>query len=109
MTPGGDHVGFKTGLPVPLTVTHRAHLHISGTVQGVGFRASTRREATDRGVRGWVQNLPDGRVEAVFEGEESDVEGMVDWCRTGPSTASVEDVSVEYEDPTGVQGFEIKR
>lgn len=90
-------------------MTERAHLHVSGRVQGVGFRASTRREARDQGVSGWVQNLADGRVEAVFEGPEADVEAMIEWCRDGPSTARVEDLTVEYEDPQGADGFEVRR
>lgn len=90
-------------------MTHHAHVYVSGRVQGVGFRASTRTEATRRDVDGWVKNLSDGRVEAVFEGDQSAVEAMVTWCETGPSTARVEDVSVEWDDPSGHTGFEIRR
>lgn len=87
----------------------RAHLLITGRVQGVGFRASTRREAVRRGAAGWVQNLRDGRVEAVFEGDRETVEGLVEWCHTGPDTARVEDIEVAYGDPEGLEGFEIRR
>lgn len=90
-------------------MTQRAHVFISGRVQGVGFRASTRREATRRDVDGWVKNRPDGRVEAVFEGEASAVEAMVSWCESGPRTARVEDISVEYEEPSGLTDFVIHR
>lgn len=75
----------------------RAHVFVSGYVQGVNFRASTRREARSRGVTGWVANTPDGRVEAVFEGEASDVQSVVDWCRHGPPIARVEQVEVSWE------------
>lgn len=87
----------------------RAHVFVSGTVQGVYYRASTRDAARDRGVDGWVKNRDDGRVEAVFEGEESAVEAMVEWCHTGSDAASVERVEVEYDDPDGESGFEIRR
>lgn len=90
-------------------MTERAHAFVSGQVQGVGFRASTRREAARQDVAGWVKNRQDGRVEAVFEGERSAVEQMVTWCESGPTTARVEDVSIEWEDPTGQTGFEIRR
>lgn len=87
----------------------RAHVYVDGTVQGVYFRANTRDEARRRGVDGWVRNLVDGRVEAVFEGDEEDVEAMVQWCHEGSPAASVESVEVEYETPTDVDGFEIRR
>jgi acylphosphatase len=87
----------------------RAHVFVSGTVQGVAYRASTREAAHDRGVGGWVRNLEDGRVEAVFEGEEEDVEGMVEWCRTGSRAADVESVEHESEEPEGLDGFEVRR
>lgn len=87
----------------------RAHVYVSGTVQGVYFRASTRDQAREVGVDGWVRNLDDGRVEAVFEGGEEDVETMVEWCHQGSPAASVEDVAVEYEPSAGIEGFEIRR
>jgi len=87
----------------------RAHVFVSGKVQGVYYRASTRDAAREGGVDGWVRNLRDGRVEAVFEGGEDDVESMVEWCHGGSSAASVDGVEVDYEDPEGVEGFEIRR
>ncbi|APW98567.1 acylphosphatase [Halobiforma lacisalsi AJ5] len=86
----------------------RAHVFVSGTVQGVFYRANTRDTAREKGVDGWVKNLADGRVEAVFEGPEDAVEGMVQWCHTGSPAAEVEDVEVEYEEPQGEDGFEIR-
>lgn len=86
----------------------RAHVYVSGTVQGVYFRATTREEASKRGVDGWVRNLEDGRVEAVFEGPESAVEEMVDFCHTGSSAARVTDVEMIQEDPEGLQGFRVR-
>lgn len=87
----------------------RAHVFVSGRVQGVFYRANTRDTARERGVDGWVKNLRDGRVEAVFEGTESDVEAMIEWCHTGSPAASVDDVEVSYEEPEGINGFTIRR
>ena len=87
----------------------RAHVFVSGRVQGVYYRATTRDTARGRGVDGWVRNLDDGRVEAVFEGTAGDVESMVEWCHTGSPNARVDDVEVEYGEPTGIEGFEIRR
>ncbi|WP_224336748.1 acylphosphatase [Haloprofundus halobius] len=87
----------------------RAHVFISGRVQGVFYRANTRDAARERGVDGWVRNLDDGRVEAVFEGSEPAVDSMVDWCETGSPDANVEDVDAEYEAPEGLDGFEVRR
>jgi len=87
----------------------RAHVFVSGRVQGVFYRANTRENARDRDVDGWVKNLEDGRVEAVFEGPEDAVEEMVEWCHTGSPAADVEDVEVEYGDPQGEDEFAIKR
>jgi acylphosphatase len=77
-------------------------------VQGVFFRYETRERARARGLAGWVRNLPDGRVEAVFEGPERDVDGMVEWCRNGPRGASVTDVESIAEEPEGLQGFDVR-
>jgi len=87
----------------------RAHVFVSGRVQGVFYRATTREQARDRGVDGWVRNLDDGRVEAVFEGPADAVEAMVEWCHEGSSRAQVDDVDVEYGDPEGIEGFEVRR
>jgi acylphosphatase len=86
----------------------RAHVFVSGTVQGVYYRASTRDAAKERNLDGWVRNLDDGRVEAVFEGPRDDVEELVEWCHTGSSAASVEAVDVTYDDPEGEDGFRIR-
>ena len=87
----------------------RAHVFVSGRVQGVFYRATTQEQARERGVDGWVRNLEDGRVEAVFEGPEDAVAGMVEWCHEGSSRARVDDVEAEYGDPEGLDGFEIRR
>jgi acylphosphatase len=70
----------------------------------VFFRHSTRQEARLRGLAGWVRNLPDGRVEAVFEGAEPLVQELVDWCHQGPPTARVEQVEVRWEAPQDEPG-----
>ena len=87
----------------------RVRVVVSGDVQGVGFRWSTREEAAGRGLSGWVRNLPDGRVEAAFEGPSVAVDQMVDWCRTGPRWATVSGIRVVDEEPTGEDGFRIAR
>lgn len=79
----------------------RAHVFISGRVQGVNFRAACRDQARQAGVRGWVRNLDDGRVEAVFEGSRASVHRLVSWCHTGPISAQVERVEFTWEEPTG--------
>jgi acylphosphatase len=87
----------------------RAHVFVSGTVQGVYYRANTRDAAQEKSVDGWVRNLSDGRVEAVFEGSEEAVNEMVEWCYTGSPAADVEDVAVEYGEPEGEDGFQVHR
>jgi acylphosphatase len=88
----------------------RRHVWVSGRVQGVWFRESTRRAAESLGVSGWVRNLPDGRVEAIFEGEQARVERAVDFVRQGPPRARVLRVEVCDEpvsDETAA-GFEVR-
>lgn len=87
----------------------RVRVHISGLVQGVFFRAATRRTAADLNLTGWVRNIRDGRVEAIFEGEDAAVEKMVEWCQAGPPAARVNKVIMMEEQYTGVfPGFSIK-
>jgi acylphosphatase len=85
-----------------------AHVYVSGRVQGVAYRANTRETVRDYDVEGWVRNLDDGRVEAVFEGPRADVEEMVEWCETGSPAARVDDVEVEYSEPKGASGFRVR-
>lgn len=86
----------------------RYRVLISGRVQGVFFRDACRRVARDHGVAGWVRNLPDGQVEAVFEGRPEDVDRLVAWARRGPSRAAVADVAVQAEPPEGLDTFLIR-
>ncbi len=79
----------------------RAHVYIYGRVQGVAFRARTLDKALELGLGGWVRNLPDGRVEAVFEGERQAVQKAVEWCHQGPRAARVTAVEVRWEDYRG--------
>jgi acylphosphatase len=79
----------------------RAHLFISGIVQGVGYRYSCYRAAGMHDLAGWVRNLPDGRVEAVFQGPKEAVEAIIQWCYRGPSEARVSNIDVTYEEPAG--------
>ena len=86
-----------------------AHIVVSGRVQGVWFRGNTQRVAAAAGVRGWVRNLPDRRVEAVLQGERVAVESVVDFMRTGPPGAAVTDIAVSWN-PAGevFHGFDIR-
>lgn len=85
----------------------RGHVVVSGRVQGVFFRQKTLERARQRGITGWVRNRDDGRVEAVFEGDDDAVRSMIDWCRRGPRLAVVEEVSVDFEEATGeFDGFD---
>jgi acylphosphatase len=86
----------------------RARVVASGVVQGVFFRTETRDRARSLGVAGWIRNVPDGSVEAAFEGDDERVGSMVEWCRRGPSGASVEHVAVEWVEPEGDVGFSIR-
>ncbi len=93
----------------PLTTTVREHVHISGRVQGVGFRAFTRRAARTAKLTGWVLNLPDGRVEAVIEGPRKDVESLIETLRKGPRRARVDRIERRKEPPRGsYNSFEIR-
>jgi acylphosphatase len=83
------------------TLKVRAHVYVSGRVQGVFFRSETRDEAVRHDVTGWVRNLPDGRVEAVFEGEKENVDRLIEFCRRGPPGAYVTKVDVSWEPYTG--------
>ncbi len=90
-----------------LNMKKRIHVFISGKVQGVFFRKNTLKKAEEKELKGWVKNLSDGRVEAVFEGER--IEEMLEWLEKGPSLAKVEKVKVKEEDYKGeFNNFKIK-
>jgi acylphosphatase len=94
----GDHTGGVV----------RYRVVVTGRVQGVWYRESCRREATAAGVAGWVRNNYDGTVEAVLEGEQSPVDRVVAWMRTGPRHAVVTGVDVRVESPEGERGFAVR-
>jgi len=87
----------------------RVHVWVSGQVQGVGYRYATQQQASGLGLTGWVRNLPDGRVEAVFEGPPDLVAQMVAWCEQGPDTAQVDRVLSQHEPPEGLDAFQVLR
>jgi acylphosphatase len=87
----------------------RVHVFVEGRVQGVGYRASTCDMAQLLKLQGWVRNLRDGRVEAVFEGSPDQVEEMLRWCHQGPPAAIVKEVMVNHEPPEGLRQFEVMR
>ncbi len=78
-------------------MTHRLHVFITGRVQGVGFRYSTYAQAQALGLKGWVRNLPDGRVEGEFEGPKSALDQMLAWCHAGPGIAHVTHVDTTWD------------
>jgi acylphosphatase len=85
----------------------RVRVIVRGRVQGVFFRAACATEARARGVGGWVRNLPDGSLEAAFEGPDADVETMIEWCRSGPPSARVDGLDVTDQAPVGDTAFRI--
>ncbi|HEY9852425.1 MAG TPA: acylphosphatase [Leptolyngbyaceae cyanobacterium] len=93
----------------PLTKKVRAHVFVSGDVQGVGYRLATWDKATQWGIAGWVEEIADGRVEAVFEGSKELVDAIVSWCYRGSPDAVVKGVTVQYEEPEGLKEFIIRR
>jgi len=77
---------------------HRVHIFISGKVQGVYFRQNTAHKAQELNIVGWIRNLRDGRVEAVFEGERVNMDKLLNWCNNGPKNAVVEDIQIIDEE-----------
>jgi acylphosphatase len=85
------------------------HVLIIGRVQGVWFRASTKQKAEQLGITGWVRNTDGGNVEAVFEGDEKQIQDMIEWCHQGPPLSKVENVEIKNQDPTNsFDDFSIK-
>jgi len=88
----------------------RVHLIIHGFVQGVFYRASTQETAVKLGLKGWVRNLPDGNVEAVFEGPADQLQKAIEWCQEGPRGSRVTNIDQTWDDYSGeFSGFEVKR
>jgi len=87
----------------------RVHIIVSGRVQGVGYRNNTFKQAKKIGVNGWVRNLGDGKVEAVFEGGKQEVEKIINWAKKGPLFANISDFKIEWQEPKEeFKNFEIK-
>jgi acylphosphatase len=90
-------------------VKTRAHVFVTGRVQGVFFRSATKHNAERHDIKGWVRNLPDDRLEAVFEGEKEAVQTLIDFCKHGPSGAKVTNIDLKWETYTGeFDRFKIK-
>jgi len=88
----------------------RAHLFISGMVQGVFFRVEVRKEAKMRSIFGWIRNVSDGRVESIFEGEKENVGKLITYCKRGPQGAKVTNIDVTWEEYIGkFKSFEIRK
>ena len=90
-----------------MSETVRSRVVVRGQVQGVFFRDTCRRKASERGVAGWVSNRGDGAVEAVFEGDADAVRALVDWCHSGSRGADVSSVDERSEEPEGLSGFRV--
>lgn len=87
----------------------RVHIFVSGRVQGIFFRENTKKKAEKLAISGWVKNLRDGRLEAVFEGDRENIEKMVNWAKKGPIWAKIDDFSLVWEDYVGeFKDFEIR-
>jgi acylphosphatase len=87
----------------------RVHLLISGQVQGVFFRANTRRKASELGLKGWVRNVPDGMVEVLAEGRKHSLDKLIEYCRKGPEGASVENIEIKWgEFRNEFGGFDVR-
>jgi len=85
------------------------HVLISGRVQGVWYRAFTKQKAEQLGIKGWVRNASDGKVEAIFEGEENKIDQMIDWCYKGPPLAKIKDIEIKKQQATNAfEDFSIK-
>ena len=90
-------------------IQKRIHIFVTGRVQGVFFRQSTKVVAIKNNVNGWVRNLDDGRVEIVGEGEESNINSFIDWCKTGPANSRVDEFELSEENSTGeFENFEVR-
>ena len=88
----------------------KIHILISGKVQGVWYRASTQKKALSLGLYGWVRNLKDGRVEMVAQGEEAQLQALLDWCKQGPEFAKVKDIDVQWSQTLEtLQGFDVRQ
>ena len=87
----------------------KAHVFFSGRVQGVFFRKFTWKKARDMGLNGWITNLEDGRVEAVFEGDKRTVEDLIEWCSNSHPFAKVSSKTVDWSEAEGIPDFTIKK
>jgi len=90
-------------------IQKRIHIFVTGRVQGVFFRQSTKVMAIKNNVNGWVRNLDDGRVEIVAEGENQDIDNLADWCKTGPANSRVDEFELSEENSAGeFENFEVR-
>jgi len=107
--PGSTKTGGAVGEP-PRMGERRVHVLVTGDVQGVFFRDAAKKQAETFNVTGWIKNLSDGRVEAVFEGTDYAVDRMISWCHEGSGKAKVRYVEVREEEPKHhARGFEVRR
>lgn len=96
------------GFSMEAQMRKRARVVVHGLVQGVNFRWYTTEQARRHELGGWVRNMPDGSVEAVFEGAGDAVDALIAWCREGPRSARVEWVDVSWEEPEGLFSFDVE-
>jgi acylphosphatase len=87
----------------------RSHIFVSGKVQGVFFRENTREKAAEFGLNGFIRNLQNGKVEAIFEGEKEKIEKIIQWIKKGPETTQVENIEINWQNYKGeFKNFEIR-
>ena len=86
----------------------KANILVSGRVQGVFYRASTREKALELGIKGWVMNKPDGSVYIAAEAEESKLDQFIEWCKKGPMMAKVDNIDISHQSPEGFSSFEVR-
>ncbi len=106
LPPGYENVRYH-GRRMNPGGTQRVTALVKGRVQGVGFRAFVRRQALDLGLRGYAENLADGRVEVVAEGPQSELEHLLVKLRNGPSHAEVDDIEAVWADGGSLRGFHV--
>ncbi len=86
----------------------KANILVSGRVQGVFYRSSTRDKALELGIKGWVMNKPDGSVYIEAEADESNLDHFIEWCKKGPMMARVDNIDIRHQSPEGFPGFEVR-
>jgi acylphosphatase len=89
-------------------MTKHFEIIVHGRVQGVGFRYSASNEAMSLNLQGWVENLPDGSVRTSVQGDESDCQAYIQWCKKGPGSSRVDRIEISEQPPVDLKGFSVR-